>query len=64
MTPIKPFTQQQIETILQQRLGKAVDINMTIDQTLLGGWLIRAGDEVIDLSIRGRLERLATELSH
>lgn len=62
--PLNPEQQQEIETVLQKRLGKAVDINITVDQSLLGGWLIRAGDEVIDLSVKGRLERLTTELSH
>jgi F-type H+-transporting ATPase subunit delta len=62
--PVSPDQQQHIETVLQKRLGKAVDINITIDQSLLGGWLIRAGDEVIDLTMKGRLERLATELRH
>jgi F-type H+-transporting ATPase subunit delta len=34
----------------------------TIDPTLLGGAVIRAGDLVIDGSINGRLQRMATEL--
>jgi F-type H+-transporting ATPase subunit delta len=62
--PVSPDQQQHIETVLQKRLGKAVDINITIDQSLLGGWLIRAGDEVIDLTLKGRLDRLATGLRH
>jgi F-type H+-transporting ATPase subunit delta len=62
--PVSTEQQQDLETVLQKRLGKAIDINITVDQSLLGGWLIRAGDQVIDLSVKGRLERLATELSH
>jgi F-type H+-transporting ATPase subunit delta len=62
--PISTEQQQEVETVLHQRLGKAVDVNITVDPTLLGGWLIRAGDAVIDLSIKGRLERLATGLRH
>jgi F-type H+-transporting ATPase subunit delta len=34
-----------------------------VDSTLLGGALVRAGDLVIDGSLKGRLERLATELA-
>jgi F-type H+-transporting ATPase subunit delta len=60
--PVESQQQQEIESILQKRLGKAVDITTRLDKTLLGGWLIRAGDEVIDLSVKGHLQRLAFEL--
>jgi F-type H+-transporting ATPase subunit delta len=60
--PVEPEQQQEIETILQKRLGKAIDITTYIDKSLLGGWLIRTGDDVIDLSIKGHLQRLAFEL--
>ncbi len=35
----------------------------TVDATLLGGAVVRAGDLVIDGSMKGRLERLATDLT-
>jgi F-type H+-transporting ATPase subunit delta len=60
--PINTEQQQELETALQKRLGKAVDISMTVDKSLLGGCLIRAGDKVIDASIKGRLQQLAAEL--
>jgi F-type H+-transporting ATPase subunit delta len=59
---VKPEQQQEMEEILKKRLGKGVDMTMNVDKSLLGGWLIHAGDQVIDLSVRGRLEKLATEL--
>jgi F-type H+-transporting ATPase subunit delta len=60
--PVEASQQQEIEEILKKRFGKGVDIQMEVDKSLLGGWLIRTGDEVIDVSIRGRFEQLATEL--
>jgi F-type H+-transporting ATPase subunit delta len=54
--------EQEIEVSLNKRLGKSVDINIIVDKSLLGGFLIRAGDEVIDVSVKGRLEQLASEL--
>jgi F-type H+-transporting ATPase subunit delta len=57
--PVTPVQQQQAEAALQRRLGKGIVIKITIDNTLIGGWLIRIGDQVIDLSIRGRLQQLA-----
>jgi F-type H+-transporting ATPase subunit delta len=37
-------------------------MTIVLDQSLVGGWIVRAGDQVVDLSARGRLEQLATEL--
>ena len=35
----------------------------SVDVSLLGGAVIRAGDLVIDGSLKGQLERLGTELA-
>jgi F-type H+-transporting ATPase subunit delta len=48
---------------LQKKLGRQVRLHTKVDGTLLGGAVLRAGDLVIDGSIKGRLERLATELT-
>jgi len=48
---------------LQRKLGRQVRLHTRIDQSLLGGAVLKAGDLVIDGSIKGRLERLATELT-
>ncbi|MCV5754263.1 F0F1 ATP synthase subunit delta, partial [Escherichia coli] len=39
-----------------------VKLNCSVDETLLGGVIIRAGDLVIDDSARGRLNRLSDAL--
>ena len=43
-------------------LGKKVHMNVTVDKSLIGGILVRAGDRVIDGSIRGQLQQLAKRL--
>jgi F-type H+-transporting ATPase subunit delta len=48
---------------LNSRLKRRVRMRNVVDATLLGGALIRAGDLVIDGSLRGRLQRLGTELA-
>jgi len=48
---------------LQKKLGRSVRLRTKVDQGLLGGAVLKAGDLVIDGSIKGRLERLATELT-
>jgi F-type H+-transporting ATPase subunit delta len=48
---------------LQKKLGRIVRLHTRVDGSLLGGAVLKAGDLVIDGSIKGRLERLATELT-
>ena len=52
----------EIATALKARLGREVRIETAIDENLIGGAVIRAGDVVIDGSLRARLEGLATAL--
>ena len=48
---------------LRKRLGRDVRIRTEIDETLIGGAVIRAGDVVIDGSLRARLDGLANALT-
>jgi F-type H+-transporting ATPase subunit delta len=52
----------KISAKLEQRLDRKVKLNCSIDETLLGGVIIRAGDLIIDNSTRGRLNRLSDAL--
>ncbi|AXY02272.1 F0F1 ATP synthase subunit delta [Vibrio alfacsensis] len=54
--------QANISTKLEARLERKVKLNCSVDETLLGGVIIRAGDLVIDNSARGRLNRLSDAL--
>lgn len=56
-----PLDDAQVSSIsesISKRLGKKVDINTEEDKELIGGVIIRAGDSVIDASVRGRLKEL------
>jgi F-type H+-transporting ATPase subunit delta len=53
---------QQLEQSLRRRFGSEVRLTTSVDPALLGGVLIRAGDTVIDGSIRGRLAKLSESL--
>ena len=56
--------QQKIAAAMRERLGRNVRLHCEIDESLLGGAVVRAGDLVIDGSLRGRLDRLAGALTH
>ena len=55
--------QQQLTESLSQRLQRRITLEIAIDKTLLGGAIIRAGDLVIDGSVRGQLTKLGTNLA-
>jgi F-type H+-transporting ATPase subunit delta len=52
----------EIAAALKKRLGCDVKVETEIDENLIGGAVIRAGDVVIDGSLRASLEGLATAL--
>lgn len=43
------------------RLEREIDLEVSVDKTLIGGAIIRSGDVVIDASLRGRLRQLEAE---
>jgi F-type H+-transporting ATPase subunit delta len=55
--------QQQLIDVLSKKLERHVNIQVALDKSLLGGVVIRAGDIVIDGSVRGRLAKLAESLN-
>ena len=61
-TPLDKQQQETISTALRKRLGRDVKLETEIDENLIGGAVIRAGDVVIDGSLRARLDGLANAL--
>lgn len=60
--PLSSAQQQDIVKALRQRLGSNVKLSTEVDEKLIGGAVIRAGDVVIDGSLRSRLEKLSNAL--
>ena len=55
--------QQSLVQALSGKLQREVKVTAVVDKELLGGVLIRAGDLVIDGSVRGRLAKLAEAMN-
>lgn len=53
-----------IKAALKKRFGREVEIETAVDESLIGGAVIDAGDVVIDGSLRGKLSRLQTALAN
>jgi F-type H+-transporting ATPase subunit delta len=54
--------QQAFAATLEKTLSKKVNMNVAVDKSLIGGVLVRAGDRVIDGSIKGQLQNLRKAL--
>ena len=61
--PLSAERQQELTKTLSAKLGRDVRLTTEIDENLIGGAVIRAGDVVIDGSLRARLEGLANALT-
>ena len=53
---------KQIEAALKKRMKAEVSVVTEIDKSLIGGLKISYDDQVIDLSIKNKLEKLKTQL--
>lgn len=60
--PIDDAMLEKVRRALEERTGKTIRLDPAVDPTLLGGVVIRAGDTVIDGSLRTRLKTLRSRL--
>ena len=56
---ISPDVSNKLAQALKARLQREINLATHVDQSLIGGAVIRAGDTVIDNSVRGKLSKLA-----
>ena len=65
VTSAFPLSDAQVKSMteaLKKRLGREVTLKASVDESIVGGAVIRAGDLMIDGSVSGQLEKLATAL--
>ena len=61
VTSAKALTKAQSESLaktLKARLGKDVTVNASVDESLIGGLIVKVGSKMIDTSIRSKLSSL------
>lgn len=66
VTTAKKLTETEEKAIskaLKKRLGRDIKLNVNIDGSLLGGAIIKAGDLVIDGSLKGRLSKMTAQMT-
>jgi F-type H+-transporting ATPase subunit delta len=62
-TAVDSATADKIAGALSKKLGRTVELELAVDESLIGGAVIRAQDMVIDDSLQTRLKRLAGTLT-
>ena len=62
VTSAHPLSAAQVDALKQQlrtRIGRDVSVDLSVDPTLLGGLVVKIGSQMIDSSIKTRLNTLA-----
>lgn len=62
VTSAHPLDADQVTALkqsLRQRIGREVSVDLSVDPSLLGGLVVRIGSQMIDSSIKTRLNSLA-----
>ena len=62
--PLGEAETARLKEALKRRFGRDIEIEQSVDPSILGGAVIDAGDVVIDGSVSGRLARLQQALRH
>lgn len=66
VTSAAPLTADETVAVrawVERTTGARVNLSATVDEALIGGLTVRVGDTLMDASVRGRLERLRTQLA-
>ncbi|MEM8741043.1 MAG: F0F1 ATP synthase subunit delta [Pseudomonadota bacterium] len=56
--PLSPAQLADLSSNLRASVGKDVSVNVTVDEALIGGLVVRIGSRMIDSSIRSKLAKL------
>lgn len=65
VTSAHPLSEDQVGELkqqLRQRVGREVAVELAVDPALLGGLIVRIGSQMIDSSIRTRLNALGSAM--
>lgn len=57
-TALSPEQAAQLAATLKAKVGKDVKLNTTVDETLIGGLIVKLGSTMIDTSIKAKLASL------
>jgi len=62
--PLEGAQLADLVQVLEKRFGRRLQAQVEVDPTLIGGVRVTVGDEVLDTSVRARLEQMRVALTH
>lgn len=60
--PLSDAQASQLAETLKAKIGKTVKLNVAVDETLIGGLIVKVGSKMIDTSIRSKLAALQNSM--
>ena len=61
--PVEPAQLADVLAALEKRFGRKLDAHVHLEPALIGGIRVVVGDEVLDTSVKARLERMKVALT-
>lgn len=60
---LSPAETEELRGMLEKKFGKRVDVQVTADPRLLGGFVARVGSEIYDASVAGKIAKFRESLA-
>jgi F-type H+-transporting ATPase subunit delta len=61
--PMTDSEKADVTAVLEKKFGKKLNVTVSVDESLIGGFSVTVGDEVLDMSVRAKLARMQTALT-
>ena len=62
-SPLSEKEESELRAMLERKVGAKVDIDVTIDPALIGGFVAKIGSEVFDASVSGKIDKFRESLA-
>ncbi len=62
--PVDDALRQSISALIAKKFNTKVDLHEAVDPAIIGGFVLKVGDQQIDASIASKLKRIKRELIH
>jgi ATP synthase F1 delta subunit len=60
---LDPSVVESVGAEIERKTGKTIELRSEVDESIIGGLVLRVGNRVLDASIRNRLEKLRREVA-
>ena len=60
---LDPEVVERVQAEIERQTDRKIELESSVDESIIGGLVLRVGNMVVDASLRGRLERLRKEVA-